>query len=105
MLQIIGWIGCLYLVVKALEIISNSAFRGEDGNLRSYANLACWLAFVGAAFFAIWLYDQGTNGPSIEADDIAEVPAPPHEDVQVKVNDCTASAKNDEEMRACNAGA
>ena len=55
MLQIIGWLGCVYLLVKSLEIFSSSNFRNEAGKLKETAILAALVAFWGAVGFAIWL--------------------------------------------------
>lgn len=59
MLQIIGWLGCVYLVVKALEIASNSNARDADGIMRGAAVFAVIIAAAGAIFFAGWLLIQG----------------------------------------------
>lgn len=66
MLQIIGWIGCLYLVIKALEIASNPVFRNENGMLKNMAMTACLLAWSGALIFALWLGAQGSAFPAAE---------------------------------------
>ena len=102
MLQIIGWLGCLYLAVKGLEIVSSSAFRGSDGELPGFATLAAGLAFVGAAIFSVWLYEQGNGGRSDPPSYPPEYSDPSQSEVKIPANDCTAKAKNDEEMRACN---
>lgn len=59
MLQIIGWLGCLLLVVKALEIIMIPDYRDKFGDLRRPALAACILCWAGAALFAAMLYSQG----------------------------------------------
>lgn len=63
MLQIIGWLGCLYLVVKALEIIANPAYRDANGMMKSAAIWASLLACFGAFGFALWLAAQGGSLP------------------------------------------
>lgn len=63
MLQIIGWLGCLYLVVKALEIIANPAYRDANGMMKSAAIWAALLAGFGAVGFALWLAAQGGAFP------------------------------------------
>lgn len=60
MLQLIGWLGCLYLVVKALEIAGNPQFRTEDGSLKATAMGAIILAWLGAIIFALALAEQGS---------------------------------------------
>jgi len=59
MLQIIGWLGCLYLFVKGCEALANSSYRTADGGLNGYANTAVVLSFAGALGFALWLLVQG----------------------------------------------
>ncbi|QSR18404.1 hypothetical protein [Novosphingobium sp. KA1] len=61
MLQIIGWLGCLYLIVKALEMAANPAYRDDSGVLKGYAVAACLLAWMGAIGFALWLAAQGAS--------------------------------------------
>jgi hypothetical protein len=58
-LQIIGWLGCLYLVVKAFEIGSARTHRSDEGDLTLGAMLAALIAWCGAIGFAIWLFAQG----------------------------------------------
>jgi len=76
MLQLIGWLGCLYLVVKALELAASSSFRDENGNMKTTAMAAAVLAWFGAAGFALLFLGQGaalqTLTPSTsEADDLS----------------------------------
>lgn len=52
MIQIIGFLGCLYLFVKGLEILSQERQNGAS-------QAASALALIGAFGFAIWLYIQG----------------------------------------------
>jgi hypothetical protein len=59
MLQIIGWLGCLYLVVKALEIASADSHKGKDGGMTPAAVLAVLVAWAGAIGFGGWLFIQG----------------------------------------------
>jgi hypothetical protein len=59
MLQIIGWLGCLYLLIKGVEILSNSAYRTPEGWLKGSAVIAIALAFIGSIVFSIWLLVQG----------------------------------------------
>jgi hypothetical protein len=66
MLQIIGWLGCLYLIVKALEIAGSAdsyephEVNAEKQVLRLPAVFAISLAVVGALGFGIWLKFQGS---------------------------------------------
>lgn len=64
MLQIMGWLGCLYLIVKGLEILSNKSHRNEAGGLTGAATLAVLAAFGGAVVFFFLLSAQASNMPS-----------------------------------------
>ena len=59
MLQIIGWLGCVYLIIKGLEIASNIGNRTENGELRGTASAAIIISYLFAFIFAVWLYAQG----------------------------------------------
>jgi hypothetical protein len=56
MLQIIGWLLCLYLVVKACELLSMQT----DGHMfaRVTATIGAILALLGAALFFYLLNEQ-----------------------------------------------
>jgi hypothetical protein len=64
MLQIIGWLGCLYLVLKSCEFLGSNAYRDADGDIDGYANAGAVLSIVGAAAFALWLFVQGGQLPT-----------------------------------------
>jgi hypothetical protein len=59
MVEIIGWLGCLYLFVKGLEIIG--AQRAAYGRMHHASFLAALLAIAGAIFFALVLYGQAQS--------------------------------------------
>lgn len=61
MLQIIGLHGCLYLLVKGLEIIG-TAPRNENGRPHGAALAAVALSILGSALFAFWLIAPGDGG-------------------------------------------
>ena len=52
---------CLFLVIKAIEILASSAFRDTENRLNGGALEAACLAVVGAIVFGIWIYVHGTN--------------------------------------------
>jgi hypothetical protein len=58
MLQIIGWLGCLYLLVKGCEIVANKGNRSAEGHLHGGAVIGAGLAFVGAPIFMLLLLAQ-----------------------------------------------
>lgn len=94
MLQIIGWLGCFYLVVKALEIASSDSFRTSDGKMKDRAQVATWVAWGGAIAFALWLYVQGVRpGDSGDTAPFEQLP-------QSKI-DCINRAKTSDEILAC----
>lgn len=107
MLQIVGWLGCVYLLVKSIEIFASSSFRTEAGKLKESAMIGALIAFWGAVGFAIWLSAQGSAGgfgselslgSGYEETDPSSASAGSD---PIPVNDCTRSAKTDAEMRAC----
>ena len=59
MLQIIGWLGCVYLVVKALEIAGSNAFRNDKGQMTGGAIGAVAVAWIAVAVFAVLFWVQG----------------------------------------------
>ena len=59
MLQIIGWLGCVMLAVKLLEMSANPAMRKENGQVKSPAALAIVFGWLGVFGFAYWLLAQG----------------------------------------------
>ncbi len=64
MLQIIGYLGCVYLVFKGVEIFL-AASESDDETVR---NAAVWalVAAIGAAIgFAIWLNSQASSMPRL----------------------------------------
>ena len=64
MLQIIGWMGCLYLIIKALELYSTSKARqNEDGNYDAMAMIAGAIALLGGVGFFIILNGQIDSMP------------------------------------------
>ncbi len=55
MMQIIGWILCLFLVVKALEMAASGVhLKSEEGSLIGI--LAIGLCIIGAIAFAVLIY-------------------------------------------------
>lgn len=66
MLQIIGWIGCFYLVIKGIEFIGSNSFRTPDGQITKTASTAALLCFAGAAgFFFVLQYQVSSSRPTL----------------------------------------
>jgi hypothetical protein len=61
MLQIIGFLGCVYLIVKACELGSSSAHRDTEGALSPSAAAGILVASAGALGFAVWIFVQGAS--------------------------------------------
>lgn len=61
MLQIIIWMGCIYLIVKAFEIASSQSHKSPDGKWTAAAGLAIAVAVSGALFIFSEARDQATE--------------------------------------------
>lgn len=61
MLQLIGWLGCIYLIVKVLGYTANPAFRKEDGTLNESAKAAVWIGWLAAIGFGFLFLGQGSS--------------------------------------------
>jgi len=64
MLQIIGWILCLYLIVKACELLSMETERHQFA--RATATFGAILALVGAAAFFYLINEQVRQSASAQ---------------------------------------
>lgn len=58
MLQIIGWMGCIYLLVKGFEFLANAGYRNEAGRLKVIAGAAVAIAWLSAAVLFVLLNIQ-----------------------------------------------
>lgn len=103
MLQIIGWLGCVYLVVKALSIAGSSdsyrpdpARPGEE-KMRTLAFWACAIAWVAAFVFALWILIQG--GAIAEASGLGYSGVPSYS----SYSECLADADTADQVSACRA--
>lgn len=91
MLQIIGWLGCVYLMVKALEIGSATVHRDKLGDMTPTAVVAVLVAGGGALAFGVWLFVQG-GGLAVETE------SPDLISAQVE---CVTKAATSQERLAC----
>jgi len=66
MLQIIGWILCLYLVVKGFELFSMK--REEGYNARTLALLGGIIAWLGAVVFFFMVNAQANSSNRMPSD-------------------------------------
>lgn len=64
MLQIIGWMGCVYLFVKGLEFIANRSYRNDDGSYGVTATVGSVVSWLGAIVFFFMLNAQAGATPS-----------------------------------------
>lgn len=63
MLQIIGWILCLYLVVKGFELF---AMKREEGDgPRKLASAGAWIAWLGAVVFLFLVNAQADSSSQV----------------------------------------
>ena len=60
MLQIIGWMGCVYLIVKGFELMA----KADD---RPLAKLGAGIAFFSAAVFLVMIHLQTSGNAAAEA--------------------------------------
>ena len=78
MMQIIGWILCLFLVVKALEMAAHGVhLRSENGS--SMGILAIALCIIGAIAFAVLIYfgvPRDSLRTTLPSTDSSDVPQP-----------------------------
>jgi hypothetical protein len=65
-LQIIGWLGCVYLVVKGFEM---GARRKEATNPDAAASygMTARLAWIAAAIFFLLFWAQASSSPSLSS--------------------------------------
>lgn len=94
MLQIIGWLGCLMLAVKLVELMVTPSLRGEDGRMSPGLTLALLVAWLGCAVFALLLYLQGTQFDT-EPDYAAQA------EEAGRIADCMESQTTAEDMMRC----
>lgn len=105
MLQIIGWLGCLYLFVKGLEIAgSASSYQpsiadSEKLEMRTPTLLAILLAVAGSLGFALWLAAQGSASGEQFSDSVSEIEANTAE--LERQNACALAASDPEDIMAC----
>ena len=59
MLQIIGWLGCVMLAVKILEMNANPAMRDDQGEMKGLAMAGIVIGWIGVFGFAFWLLAHG----------------------------------------------
>lgn len=89
MIQLVGWLGCLYLVIKAFEIAADPGYRDEAGKMKNPAMAASLLCCFGAAAFALAFKSQGDAFPIVPAT------------TPTAASDCLANARTVEEITAC----
>jgi hypothetical protein len=58
MLQIIVWLGCVYLAVKGFEMVRSGLTSGENPAARAVAFLGAALAFVAVPVFFVMAQQQ-----------------------------------------------
>lgn len=96
MLQLLGWLGCLYLLVKGLAMIGDLTLVDGDGERHPATNIAIMLAIAGAVVFAIFFAVQGNAMPDLGLAASSQ-PAPMDGDYAA----CLEQATTIEQMSAC----
>ena len=81
MLQIVGWLGCLYLVVKGFELAGHT----RDGEVSSMHRVGSALAWLGAVAFAAIIYAQG-QAASNALDGFGGLSSPSATDLSIEEN-------------------
>lgn len=59
MLQIIGWLGCAYLLLRSVQMGFSRDMQDENGKMRDGAQYLMMIGIVVAVVFAFWLGAQG----------------------------------------------
>ena len=59
MLQIIGWLGCVYLLLRSLQMAYSRDMQDDEGKMQVGAMFTMILGITAALVFAFWLGDQG----------------------------------------------
>ena len=99
MLQIIGWLGCVMLAVKLLEMSANPAMRDDRGEIKNPAMVGIVLGWIGVFGFAFWLFAQG--GAFVTQDQRLEELTRQADEAE-RVADCMEAASPDlDAMLAC----
>lgn len=96
MLQIIGWLGCVMLAVKLLEMSANPALHTEEGKPKgplAFALIVGWLGVFSAAFLLAII---GSSVPTLPLR-ASDVPGP-LTDAQIE---CISRSRTPEETLAC----
>ncbi|WP_370034213.1 hypothetical protein [Qipengyuania mesophila] len=66
MLQIIGWLGCFYLVVKAIEFFVTAKANVRNKDAAKWSNVGAFAALFGAFVFMVLI-----NGHAQKASDLS----------------------------------
>ncbi|QDP55568.1 MAG: hypothetical protein Unbinned273contig1001_59 [Prokaryotic dsDNA virus sp.] len=98
MLQIIGWLGCAYLLLRSVQMGFSRDMQDENGKMRDGATYTMIIGIVAAAGFAFWLGAQG--GQFETQPDLADLRA--EADRAERVTECMERASPDyAAMMAC----
>lgn len=118
MLQIIGFLGCLYLFVKGLDMISRvleqrALNAPNEAPATGPLTVGAWLCFLGSVFFLLWLLAQGGAFESstssygdygLDMDAIETEAAMEADALEVeaeRIMDCIDAAETNEQIEAC----
>jgi len=111
MLQLIAWMGCVYLLIKGIELLSHQGYKRDDGELQVLAGVGAGIAIFTAVVFAVLAFAQGQSfaRPSAELDtsnsevrsDTYNAPITSRPDKSEAWHRCVADAKDGEEAVKC----
>ena len=72
MLQIIGWLGCVMLAVKLVEMCYNKTLLNEDGKFPEQLFYVLIAGFAAAFGFAFWILIQGYSENQAVTDSVLQ---------------------------------
>ncbi len=94
MLQIIGWMGCFYLLIKALELAGSNSQKDAEGSIKPFAYVTVVLCLLGAIVFAFLFAAQGSvlqqsgTGPTGLSQSVVECISNPETDTMEEIAAC-----------------
>lgn len=102
MLQLIGWLGCVYLAVKLLGMAGNKSYRKDDGEMDDQARGALWIGWISVGIFALafWLVPRAAESDAILGSLESTSSAPPSNLTPEQV-DCVNSAQPGQDVLDC----
>lgn len=101
MLQIIGWFGCFYLIIKSMEIGGRKDSFDEHGNMEVMPLMTILAAVLGAGIFAFLFWQQGQPHGERLTGDVPALEIPTTQESDDAFIACMEKAKTVDEVVAC----